>query len=730
MFAKRLFTTGMIDPYDSCRFVARSVETTQGDAVVISIPDTWSLEAGGAFAAALYSRAPLERRPIEENTLPSWLWKRRAAGHDCAAETNAEQAFNRIAGSAAYAGWKKGLWSEETEARAFRDEVCFALAHRLFALEPDCLADVGADWAYDAQTHIERSPDAPPVFELEDLSFPENKAGIASARNTTIDSIVSSANPFTRTRWQRFLRGGKEHSSLALQFTDTAAEWGLAQDAKAVPRLMLNLLRFRRHDGTVDLSALRHTVQLAVLLLDLHYEHLCGANAPARPLAVGYGNMAALLMSFGIPYDSHEGRSTAAALSAIVTAEAVLVSAQLAEQIGPCPAFPEQRETALRSLRNYRRAAYGERNDYERLSILPFSLNVEDGADLILVAAARHAWDNALEAAQTHGLRHLQLTALFETPSFAAFLECSTQASEPETHLVRQHAVFAEEGIFFRRTIHPAVPLALEQTGCSAENIKDIINHAIGYGTLKDAPGVDHARLRERGFDNEALVRVESYLPNVNDIRSLFTPWILGEYFCRYILKVSERNLNDPCFNVLRHLVFSENEIAAANAYCCGFGTVLGADGLTEKAEKLFAPENASAEARIHMAAAVQSFIMGDVNLVLSLPAQTGLKERSALLLSGWRQGLKSMSLYFEGFAIPARQGLRAAASGIHGKILRQKPVMPPPSLRAPSPLMPHTSTTSHMTTPRSAKPKATTRAASLKRGGSKAGVGTGAKRD
>ncbi|MDD5587339.1 MAG: hypothetical protein PHY92_10385 [Alphaproteobacteria bacterium] len=729
MFAKRLFTIGMIDPFDSCRFVARPVETPKGEVATIDVPDDWSLEAASAFAATLYARAPLERRALEENTLPSWLWKRRAAGQGYATETSAEQVFNRIAGSAAYAGWKKGLWDNEGEARAFRDEICFLLARRYFTLEPERMAGLGTDWAYGeqlvAESHLETSP---ALENVESLS-PENKSGVAAVQNATVDAILSSADPLIRTRWQRFLRGGRERNALSLRFADTVAEWGLEPEQKTAPHLMIDLFRFRREDGTMDLPALRQAVRLAVVLLEIHYGQLDGSSAEAMPLAIGYGNMAALLMSLGLAYDSREGRSTAAAISAIITAEAASASARLAEQLGPCPAFSKAREISLRALRNYRRASYGERNDYERLSVLPLSLNVEDGADLVLVAAARHAWDNALELAGQHGLRHMQLTALFETPSLAVFLECSAQGIEPETHLVRQYAVLNEDGHTFRRTIHPAVPLALEKAGCEPGAIKAIVTHAVGYGTLKAAPGVNHTRLRERGFDTEALARVENYLPNVNDIRTLFTPWILGEYFCRYVLKVNERNLNDLCFNVLHHLGFSEADIAAANAYCCGYGTVSGAAGLTEKAEKLFAPENASTKARIRMAAAAQGFITGDVNLVLSLPAQTSQKERSAILLSGWRQGLKSMSLYFEGSATLARHGLRAAASKLHGKILRQKPAMPKPVMRAPAPMMPRTSTTSHMA-PRTAKPRATTRATSLRRGSSKTGVGAGTKRD
>jgi hypothetical protein len=712
MFARRYFTSGFDSPLNSLSFTKRFVDDGQGPVRSFDVPDDWSREAVSAFAPALRQNVPVKRLSVEENTLPSWLWKHRAGSAEQTSETSARQVFDRVAGAATYAGWKRGLWHDEVGARVFYEEITVMLAKRIVAIESESLSVMVTAWAYEtpATTGNRQCPVLAETVEIPTTIQP--KMAFLALRNENIDSILSNDHPLAISRWEKFLRSGKSSKSQTLAFVDSGAEWCPVMGDELAPRAMLDLLQFRRDDGTMDLAALRHAAALTLLLLDLHDESLPTSGNPARPLAIGFANLGTLLMSLGLPYDSSEGRSTAAALSAIMTAETIAASARLAESFGPCLGFLARREESLRALRNHRRAAYGERNDFERLSILPVPLMVEDGADLVLVAAARRAWDSAYELAHKHGLRHLQTTALFEAPFFALFLESSAQGLDPETQVVRSYAAPSEDEESFRRVIHAAAYQALENTS-NGKDLTDILDYALGHGTLKNAPGINHGRLSGLGFDADAFARVESYLPKVNDIRTAFTPWVLGEAFCRHQLKISPRNLLDPRFDMLRHLGFSDEDIEAANVFCCGHGTFFGAEGLSDKAANVFAPTNASAEARIGMAAAVQSFIMGDVNLVLSLPIQTSSETRAGLYLSGWRQGLRSMRLYFEGFTLSAQFGLRTTAVRLQRKIIgRQQPVIPMPVL----PLAARNRTASRMTSPRAAKPKATARAASLRR--------------
>lgn len=710
MFARRHFTSGIGSFLDSMSFTKRFVDVDDGALSSIEVPENWSREAVNAFAPCLRRTIPAKSVSVEENTLPSWLWKHKAASSERIDETSVRQVFDRVAGAAAYAGWKTGLWENETAARLFYEEMTAMLAQRILALEPEILSVMGAAWAYEAGNESAKTQSTAGET-IEILSPAHPKTAFLALRNEAIDTILSQKSSIAASRWEKFLRSGKASKAQTLEFEDTAAEWCPVPGSETAPRAMLDLLKFRRDDGTVDIGSLRHAVAMTVLLLELHAESLPWADNPARPMAIGFANLGTLLLSLGLPYDSPEGRSTAAALSAIMTAEAITVSAQLAEMFGPCLGFMARREESLRALRNHRRAAYGERNDFERMAILPVPLQVEDGADLVLVAAARRAWDSAYELAHKHGLRHLQLTALFESPFFTAFLESSAQGLDPETHVVRPYAAPSDDEESFRRVVLPAVYQALEKTQ-NGNDLTAILDFALGHGTLENAPDVNHERLTGLGFDAEALARIESYLPKVNDIRTAFTPWVIGETFCREKLKISPRHLLDPRFDLLRHLGFKNDAITAANLYCCGHGTIYGAEDLSKKAAAVFAPANTAPEARLRMAGALQSFIMGDVNLVVPLPIQTSGENRASLYLAGWRQGLKSMRLYFEGFALHAPHSMKAVAARLPRKVVGRQPVIPMPSL----PLAARNRTVEQMTQPRSAKPRTTSRTANLPR--------------
>jgi ribonucleotide reductase alpha subunit len=709
MTLERFFTAGVSNPYDSCRFASRMSET--GDNKIIA-PDDWSIEAAQAFAESFVTM-PASLHAIEENTLPSWLWQHRRKESRDTAETSAQQVFDRIAGAAAYAGWKSGLLNGEAEALAFYDEIRFMLAHRLIALTPDDMAQLGAEWAYGAKA----------IANTQAIASP-NATNQTTLRNETIDSILGGKDAEAGDHWQKFLRRSEKDDLMKLGFADTVAEWGEENRPSSAPRLVLDLMRFRREDGAFDVLSLRQAVRLSVMLLDLHYESFSNAGDPARPLTIGTVNLAALLMSLALAYDSKAGRATAAAICAIITAEAVAASARLAALFGPCPAFAAARDIKLRALRNHRRAAYGEHNDYERVSILPAPLEVDDGADLVLLAAARRGWDEAIDLVQQHGLRNLQLTDLFASPVFSAFLECSAQGIEPEPTLIRQRALGPD---IYRREIHPALPSALAKIGCDPADVKAIVDHAVGYNTLVAAPGVNHALLRERGFDTEAIARLEEYLPRVNDIRHAFTPWILGTAFCLNVLRMPCQALSNPRFNLLRHLGFSDGDIAAANAFCCGHRRITGLSELSRQAGNIFATrDEISFGAQIRMASAVQSFIMGDVGLVLSVPFSTTPEARAELLLAAWRKGLKSVTLYFEGMAQQARQARDAVAPVVRKPILKRKPADPS---QPSAPMLVRKRISALMTSPRAAKPKATTRTVSLKRDSTAPVVGSREKR-
>ncbi len=278
--------------------------------------------------------------------------------------------------------------------------------------------------------------------------------------------------------------------------------------------VMIDLMAFRNREGAVNIEKLRHAVRLVVILCDLHGETL-GAC-----LDIGVANLASLLMAQALPYDSKGARAIAAAINAVITAEAYATSAELAGLRGLSDEYAENRETILRALRNHRRAAYGDRNDYEKISVLPVPLLLEQCPDLGLVAVAQRRWEDALTLARQYGLRHTQVTSLGASPKLAIFMESTSQGIEPVASLTFLQA--GDEGEF-RQEIHPSVVEALEKLDYDAASGRSVIRHIVGSQTLEKAPGVNHMSLRAHGFDNAAINRIENYLPQANDIRLAIT---------------------------------------------------------------------------------------------------------------------------------------------------------------------------------------------------------------
>ncbi|MDD3287686.1 MAG: hypothetical protein PHX43_01590 [Alphaproteobacteria bacterium] len=598
----------------------------------IHMEDEWSVEALQLLETESFcTTIPAQLKPVEENTLPSWLWRHSGNSESIAAESNVSQVFARVAGAAVYAGWKKDLFSDETEARAFYDEIVWMLSHRVIAMEPAALAALGIDWAYG--------------FAPVQMTPVDTRAKTTlSITNQSIDAILSASNHGAQNRWRNFLKN-REGELISLRFSDTLKEWETTS-AEQMPRLTIDLLKLCRDDGRVDIASLQHVARLSVILLELHYDSMVAVPEASRALAIGYNNLASMLMRQGIAYDSEAGRSTAAAISSIITTAATIASAQLAQKLGPCAAFSSARASFLRILGNRHRAAYGDANDYEHVSVLPLPLKLDDCPDLTLIAAARKNWDDALIATQRYGLRHTQLTSLFASHDLMALQESSTGGISPEPQLVREKQTDA--GTFSRKII-PAAQMGLVGLGYDDADIKSIVSHAVGYGSLKSARGVNHETLKARGFTDDAIEKIEEQIPSANNIRMACTPWVVGENFCLNNLKIPADKLDDFGFDLLEYIGFSKAEIIAANHFCYGHGNMETASELKHEHRAIFAcGEEISVSAKASMAASVQSFITGDVNLTLTLSSASSVSERSDLLLNAWRNGLKNVAIYFE----------------------------------------------------------------------------------
>jgi ribonucleoside-diphosphate reductase alpha chain len=309
----------------------------------------------------------------------------------------------------------------------------------------------------------------------------------------------------------------------------------------------------------------------------------------------------------------------------------------------------------LRVVRNHRRAAYGETEGYEGLSVLPVPIDGSKCPDQELVRAARLAWDEALLRGQSHGYRNAQATVIAPTGTIGLVMDCDTTGIEPDFALVKFKKL-AGGGYF--KIINRTVPAALKNLGYSEDQIEDIIRYAVGHGTLADGAGINHAALKAIGFNESTLQALESALAGAFDIRFAFNKWTLGDEFCTKVLGFTAEQLTDVSFDMLTALGFNRQQIDEANTYCCGAMTLEGAPHLNTEHLPIFDCANPcgrigkrylSVDSHIRMMAAAQSFISGAISKTINMPNSATVEECKNAYMLSWRLGIKANALYRDG---------------------------------------------------------------------------------
>jgi ribonucleoside-diphosphate reductase alpha chain len=407
----------------------------------------------------------------------------------------------------------------------------------------------------------------------------------------------------------------------------------------------INLLTYRdEKTGKFDIAAYEHTVRLWTIVLEISVlmaqfpsKQIAQLSYEYRTLGLGYANIGGLLMSSGIPYDSDSGRAICGALSAIMTGISYATSAEMSKQLGPFPGYKKNREHMLRVMRNHRRAAYGEKTGYERVSQPPVRLDHATNIGALgdgMMAHAKAAWDKALTLGEAHGYRNAQATVIAPTGTIGLVMDCDTTGIEPDFALVKFKKL-AGGGYF--KIINRAVPEALRTLGYSEAEIAEIEAYAVGHGSLGQAPGINHSTLRAKGFDDEAIAKIDKALPTAFDIKFAINKWTLGEDFIREKLGIAAEALASPAFDLLVALGFGKREIEAANVHVCGAMTVEGAPHLKPQHYPVFDCANPcgrtgkrylSVESHIRMMAAAQPFISGAISKTINMPNEATVENR------------------------------------------------------------------------------------------------------
>ncbi|MGH1424036.1 MAG: vitamin B12-dependent ribonucleotide reductase, partial [Pseudooceanicola sp.] len=423
----------------------------------------------------------------------------------------------------------------------------------------------------------------------------------------------------------------------------------------------MNLLTFFK-DGKFEAEDYVHatrlwtvTLEISVTMAQFPSKEIAQLSYDFRTLGLGYANIGGLLMNMGYGYDSDEGRAMCGALTAIMTGVSYATSAEIAGELGAFSGYARNSEHMLRVIRNHRNAAYGATEGYDKLAIKPVALDHAKCPDATLIDLAMSAWDQALSLGEKHGYRNAQTSVIAPTGTIGLVMDCDTTGIEPDFALVKFKKL---AGGGYWKIINRSVPTALEGLGYGSTQIEDIISYAVGNGTLSDAPALNHAALVGHGFGPAELEKIEGALASAFDIRFVFNQWTLGEEFCTDVLGIPADKLNDPSFDLLRHLGFSKREIDQANDYVCGTMTLEGAPHLKEEHYKVFDCANPcgkkgkrflSTESHITMMASAQSFISGAISKTINMPNDATIEDCQKAYELSWSLGVKANALYRDG---------------------------------------------------------------------------------
>jgi ribonucleoside-diphosphate reductase alpha chain len=286
-------------------------------------------------------------------------------------------------------------------------------------------------------------------------------------------------------------------------------------DDSACNLASLNLMKFRREDGSFDVEDFEHAVDIVFLAQEIVVgfssyptEEITENANRFRQLGLGYANLGALLMSDGLPYDSTEGRNVAAAITALMTGRAYRQSALIAAgATGPYDEYERNRDAHNGVMRMHRDASY----DID-----------ETGLKGELLEAAQRAWNEAVELGDEHGYRNAQATVLAPTGTISFLMDCDTTGIEPDFSLVKFKELVGGGQMTI---VNKSVPLALRTLGYSEAEVDQIDAHIAENATIIGAPGLKDEHLAI--FDVAVGERAISHTGHI-DMMAATQPFISG----------------------------------------------------------------------------------------------------------------------------------------------------------------------------------------------------------
>lgn len=248
-------------------------------------------------------------------------------------------------------------------------------------------------------------------------------------------------------------------------------------DNSACNLASLNLMKFVKDNGEFDVESFVHAAGIMLLAQEIIVgfstyptPEITRNSIDYRQLGLGYANLGALLMSWGLPYDSDEGRAIAGAITALMTGTAYETSAKIASKVGPFAGFMKNREPMLGVMLKHRAAL----KNIDK-AVVPANI----------LAGAEKSWDNVVALGEKFGFRNAQATVLAPTGTISFMMDCDTTGVEPDIALVKYKTLV---GGGLLKMVNRTVPAGLKKLGYSESEVKEIIEYIDTHDTIEGAP--------------------------------------------------------------------------------------------------------------------------------------------------------------------------------------------------------------------------------------------------
>ena len=317
--------------------------------------------------------------------------------------------------------------------------------------------------------------------------------------------------------------------------TNPCSEY-LFLDNTACNLASLNLMKFKKADGEFDIERFKAAVRIFITAQEIVVDN---ASYPIksiaenshifRTLGLGYANLGSLIMSYGLGYDSEEGRALAGAITAIMTGHAYEQSARMAQAMGPFPGYKDAKcsgvpkPVAKDNVKPMLEVMKLHRESVEQIGVSERFAELKN--------EARRTWDAALSLGKKHGYRNAQVTVLAPTGTIGFLMDCDTTGIEPDIALVK-YKLLAGGGML--KIVNQTVKPALRGLGYAAEEVEGIVAHIEKYDTIEDV----HALPDPADKTNKRMIQLDE--PILSGLR----PEHINVFDCAFKPHLGKRSLH------------------------------------------------------------------------------------------------------------------------------------------------------------------------------------------